>query len=96
LTLKTNTNFIASDVHGAIEPGRTMGGLRLTSEVLGTKELADIRAGNLALAVTFQLVSQDIFHNPYDQTFPLIFDRQQGGFVRTGLVSEAKPRSNRT
>ena len=88
LTLAANSEFVASDGNGAIEPGQTMRGYRIASDVLGVHELQQIKSGEMTLGIIFQIVANDIFHNPYNQIFPLVFDHRQRIFTRSSLVPE--------
>jgi hypothetical protein len=90
LTLATNSEFVASGGNGAIEPGQTMKGYRITSDVLGVRELQQIKSGEMTLGIIFQIVANDIYHNPYNQIFPLVFDRRQRIFTRSSLIPEKK------
>jgi hypothetical protein len=56
-------------VNDAIEPGQPKSGIRITSTLLGMHELQQIKLGEVMLSITLEIVSQDIFHNHYPQTF---------------------------
>ncbi len=90
LTLATNSEFVDSDGNGAIEPGQTMRGYRIASDVLGVRELQQIKSAEMTLGIIFEIVANDIFHNPYNQILPLVFDHRQRIFTRSSLVPEKK------
>ncbi|HXQ42886.1 MAG TPA: hypothetical protein VN821_16585, partial [Candidatus Udaeobacter sp.] len=94
LTLTQTTAFSdTSDFNGAIEPGETVVGNRVTSGVLTEETIMPIRRGELSLFFALEIVSQDIFHNPYTQKFPFIFDHVKGKFVRNRVFTEEKKKS---
>ena len=67
-----------------------MRGYRIASDVLGVRELQQIKSGEMTLGIIFEIVANDIFHNPYNQIFPLVFDHRQRIFMRSSLVPEKK------
>ena len=84
MTLAKKSGF----VNDAIEPGQPRDGNRMTSEVLGARELQQIKLGEMTLKINFQVTSQDIFHNSYPQTFSFVFDHKQGIFTSSSLIPE--------
>jgi hypothetical protein len=90
LTLTTNPAFFASDINSPIEPGGTLSGLYVASVLLGEREVQQIRSGQMLMTVILQIVPQDIFHNPFDQKFPFVFDHKQNRLARSSLIPEQK------
>jgi hypothetical protein len=77
-------------VNDAIEPGQTKSGNRMTSTVLGVRELQQIKLGETTLGIIFQIISQDIFQNSYPQTFSFVFDHKQGIFTSSSVIPEGE------
>jgi hypothetical protein len=65
----------------------------MTSTVLGEPELQQIKLGKATLSIIFQVISQDIFHNPYPQTFSFGFDHKLGIFTSSSLIPEEERKS---
>jgi hypothetical protein len=78
--------FASSDFNGAIESGETNGGNRLSSALIGLREWNVIREGKMALYVNFEVLSQDIFHNPINQKFPFVYNLRTFAFERTAAI----------
>jgi hypothetical protein len=84
---QTNSWFVPSDANGIIEPGQPMSGYPITSPVLGTPELQQVRSGEMTLCVIFQIIFHDIFGTCYDPRLSFDFDHIREEFItRPSLI----------
>jgi general stress protein YciG len=86
LTLANKAKYIAPNVGFAIEVRQRTSGHRIASPVLGVPELEKINRGEIILEIIFNIMSKDIFENPYAQIFPFQFDPTQGIFTHSSRL----------
>jgi hypothetical protein len=89
--------FAVSSWNGAIESGDSSDAHRLASDLIGAREWGLIRnEGRLVVFVNFEIVSQDIFHNPIRQVFPFVYNLRSWTFERApSQWSEEKHKSGK-